>query len=496
MEHTPEFFLSALSHEIRTPLNGIVGYCQLLSHTKLDATQQMYISNANRCAIQLVEIVNDVLDFSKLSMGKGTINEECFSIKEVVEEVNSVLSQPLKEKKQKLKYILEPDLPEFITSDRQKIIQILINLISNASKFTPIKGRIIVNIIPQPDCILEFHVEDNGIGISEENQRKLFQPFVQINPNGIGNGLGLAICKKLVQLLGGDIVVSSEPNKGSIFSFSIKYKSIEKLEKQIEKNSEILKNTFMLVVDDNIDNRLFLSEMLFEYDVKVISCGSAKEAIKILPRYPFVVGLLDICMPEISGITLANQIKEKNPDMPLIALSSVDEGVDTKVFDKIINKPINKIKLLDILCNIVKKTGVDQFDLTEKKEEKSSSEIKILIAEDIGYNQEMLIKMLTSMGYTNITLANDGKETIEKLEGNTYDILLLDLKMPNVDGFGVASYIKEKNIENLKIAVISASVLENDKARCKELGIKYFLLKPFNMSHLKHIMNRLINGTI
>jgi CheY-like chemotaxis protein/two-component sensor histidine kinase len=495
-EQSPQFFLSALSHEIRTPLNGIVGYCQLLSQTKLDSTQQTYISRANKCCIQLVEIVNDILDFSKLSMGKGHISQECFSIKEIIEEVNSVISQMIKEKKQKIRYVVEKDIPEYIATDKQKLTQVLINLISNASKFSPTKGRIIINISSH-DNYLEISVEDNGIGISEDNQKKLFMPFVQLDESKVGNGLGLAISKKLVELLGGIISVSSEPGKGSIFTFNIKFNPIEQIEKEIEKNSAILRNTFILVVDDNIDNRLILSEMMFEYGIKVITCASGKETLKILPRYPFVLAIINICLPDMTGSILAGKIKDVNNDLPIVGLLEDDNVEDGKLFNSIITKPINKIRLLDTICNLAKKNSIEQFDLEneeKKKEIDIRPGIKILIAEDIGYNQEMLTKMLNNMDYKHITIAKDGVDAIQKLKEDKYDILLLDLKMPNIDGFGVASYIRENNLP-IKIAVITASVLENDKERCKELGIKYFLLKPFNMSHLKHIMHKLVHGT-
>ena len=202
MENIPQFsFITSLSHELKTPLNGILGYCQLLSKTKLDDNQQIFVTNAGNCCIQLAEIINDILDFSKLVAGKGQINNQCFSFKEITEEINSVIGQRLKEKRQKLKYVISKNLPEYIFCDKQKIIQILINLISNANKFTPLGGRIIVNIENKDDVTFECSVEDNGIGMNTIEQQRIFTPFTQITQNSQGYGLGLVITKKLIELL-------------------------------------------------------------------------------------------------------------------------------------------------------------------------------------------------------------------------------------------------------------------------------------------------------
>lgn len=498
---SPQFFLTNLSHEIRTPLNGIVGYTQLLSQTKLDQTQQLYLNSMSHCCIQLVELVNDVLDFSKLTTGKAQINNECFSINEITSEVNSTLLYRLKEKKQTISFIISQDIPKYIISDKHKLIQIVINLVSNSNKFTNIGGRIIVSFSKKNEAQIECSVEDDGIGISLSNQKKLFQPFVQVEESLTknGSGLGLVICKKLVELLGGYIKVESDKNCGSIFSFFFNFQPYENYQNFIEKNGELLKDKYILIVDDNVDNRLFLSEILFEYKSIPIICSSGKEALRMVSakRYPFSLFLVDICMPEISGIELTKQIKQIHPELPVIAISSIDQPFDRLNFEYVLQKPINKTKLLDIMLKTLNKNNINQYELNpvDKKENKKNS--RILIAEDISYNSDMLCKMLNSMGFLDIDIASDGKEAIEMIEKQFikeyfYDILILDLKMPNIDGFGVASYIKEKNYEYPKITVVTASVSDIDKERCKNLGIKYFLLKPFNMTHLKSIINKML----
>ena len=496
---SPDFFRD-LVHEMRNPLNSIVGYCQLLSSTRLGNTQQTYVNNMSACCLQLVGLINDILDFSKLTAGKMVVNNECFSIKEITDEVNSAISARILEKKQRLKYILSPDLPEYIISDKKKIIQILINLLTNASKFTEADGRILVNISVKSQDQLEISVEDNGIGISEEDQKKLFTPFNQLNlQSASGTGLGLVISKKLVEILNGNLVVDSEAGKGSIFTFTVSYKPYENFLKIIDNNKHVLVNKTILIVDGNSDSRLDLSETLFEYDMHPIFCSTHKEAVKFLSRKKnnFCAAIIDLGNNKLST-ALAKNLKEINLELPIIILSGVNEVIHTSFdnfIDAVVNKPAHKIKLLDTLIRTLQKTDISQFELNPSVSQiKSVDKIKLLVVEDAKYNLEMLVKMLDTIGYKNITTAIDGEIAISLLQDNVYDILLVDLKMPKKDGFDVVKYIQAKNI-NLKIAVLSGSASDEDKIKCKELGIKYFLPKPFNMSHLRVVLNRMTFGT-
>lgn len=499
-----DMFLANISHEIRTPLNGIIGYSQLLTQTTLTSTQKNYISSMNQCGIQLMKIINDILDFSKLSYGKMTINNDSFDIKEIIETLKDTIKQKIIEKKQKIIFTIDEKIPSYIITDKQKLLQILINLVSNAVKFTDIEGIIEVDVKYNKSNFLEIYVKDNGIGISEEDKCKLFNTFIQVNNAKIksGTGLGLYISKKLIELLGGIIKVESCIGIGSTFTFTIKIKPYEDFEKKLNYNDILLKDKFILIVDDNADNRILLSEMLFEWEMKPIVCASPLEALRMVmsKRYNFSIGLIDICMPGISGIELAKQIKEEQPFFPMIALSSVDSFISSCEFEYKLDKPINKVRLFNNICEVLSRNKNPVGYLGNKKiEQKTIFENKqsILIAEDVIYNANLLTNMLQNLNYQDITVANDGKQTIEIIEnyykiGKKFDILLLDLIMPHMNGYDVINVINKK-CWNIKIIVITASVLEEDVNKCRNLGIKYFINKPIDLKQLKEILIHCIN---
>lgn len=494
-----DMFLANISHEIRTPLNGIIGYSQLLSQTTLNSTQKNYVLSMNQCGVQLMKIINDILDFSKLSYGKMTINNDSFDIKEIVEILKDTIIQKIIEKKQKIIFIVDEQIPSYIITDKQKLLQILINLVSNSIKFTDLEGLIKVGIKYNKPNFLEIYVKDNGIGISEEDKCKLFNSFIQVNNAKIksGTGLGLYISKKLVELLGGIIKVDSCITVGSTFTFTVKIKPYEDFEKKLIYNDILLKDKFILIVDDNADNRILLSEMLFEWEMKPIVCASPLEALRMIMtnRYSFSVGLIDICMPGISGIELAKQIKEEHPFFPMIALSSIDSFINSCEFEYKLDKPINKVRLFNYIYEILSRNKNPIGYLgTKKIEQKLTLENKqrILIAEDVVYNANLLTNMLQNLTYEDISVAEDGKQTIDIMEtqykiGKKFDILLLDLIMPHMNGYDVINVINKKGWD-IKIIVITASVLEDDVNKCRNLGIKYFINKPIDLKQLKEIL--------
>lgn len=501
-----DLFLANMSHEIRTPLNGIIGFNQLLSRTsELDDTQRGYISSISECSVQLMTIINDIIDFSKLSSGNVNISKDCFTVKSLFDNVFQTMKQRLKIKKHKYKCIINDDVPNYIIADQQKITQIVINLLSNAIKFTNINGDIKITV-SNKDQILKVSVSDNGIGISDSDKCKLFNSFTQIQNSTIktsGTGLGLAISKKLVEIIGGKIRVYSILNKGTTFTFTCKHFPVKEYKKNIQKDKKILENKYVLVVDDKVENRLNISEILFNWDMNPIACASAKEAINLISknRYDFELALLDICMPEVNGIELAEKLKKIKPLLPLVALSSVNDFIDIKNFDDKMDKPINEIRLFNIIHKIILNTNTDKSYIGNKSPKKLlnsftynfNKDLRIIIAEDIGYNRDLLFKMLKDLGYNNITLSSDGQETIKLLDksykvNKPYDIILLDLRMPKLDGYDVIKYIKKSGNPLPKIIVATACTLIENRQRCKDIGVEYFINKPIEINKLKNVI--------
>lgn len=491
-------FLSSLSHEIRTPLNGIVGYSQLLSQTKIDTTQKGYIEAINKCSIQLIELVNDILDFSKLTAGGATVSNSCFSIKEIVIEVASILGYRFREKKQKFRHVIHNTVPEYIITDKVKLVQILVNLLSNSNKFSPAGGRIILAINSSSENTLIFSIEDDGIGISGEDQKKLFTPFFQVQESSTqkGSGLGLAITKKLVGLLGGEISVESDKGKGSVFSFTITTQSYKEYERLVEETTHRIKGKYILVADENVDDRLGVGEILFEAGLRPIICSSDKEVLSLVSaqRYTFSAIVLSATFPASSVLENLKHVRENIP-VVITAENTQEKWTSENV---VITKPVNKIQLLDTLLKLINKDSIDDCQLNDIKPDKiPKRDVSILIAEDNTYNADILVKMLNTIGYNKIDVAFDGSEAVKKIDeqydlNKPYNVLLLDLKMPVMDGIEVAHHIHANKYEDLKTVVITSSVAESDKAKCKELGVKYFLLKPYSMTQLKLFMNKML----
>ena len=498
-----EMFMANMSHEIRTPLNGVIGYNQLLRRTDLNSSQRKYLDSMNQCSIQLIQIINDILDFSKLSSGKMGINNECFKIKEIIDGVLDAMANNIKDKNQNFSVIIDEKLPEFIVADKQKIIQILVNLVLNANKFTDNNGNIKVQFRSKPTNILEISVIDTGVGINVEDQDKIFYAFEQVDNNcncKNGTGLGLAICKKLVNLLGGKMKVESEIGKGSSFTISVIFNNCEDYEKTVDNNIKVLIGKTVLVVDNIAENRVFLSELLYEWKMYPVVCASSLEAnmMVVSNRHKFDLVIIDTDMPNNSGVDLAKQIKDEKPLLPILAISSDDTCIDVSNICKKIEKPVNKIQLFNGVYDTIEKTinqeaYIGGEDSSESGSDTPSSnfnkKVKILIAEDVLYNTTLLINMLESDGYVNIDTAKNGKIAIDMIEeahkeDKPYHILLLDLRMPVMDGYEVLKKYHEKGWKLPNIIVVTASIIEQDRQKCKKLGATYFINKPIDIQEL------------
>ena len=513
-----DLFLANMSHEIRTPLNGIIGYNQLLMTTELSSTQKGYLSSVSQCSVQLMQIINDIIDFSKLSSGNMKTSTECVSIKEMSNSIYETMKERIYSKKHTFNIKIDPSVPNFVILDKQKLTQIIINLLSNSINYTSTGGNIELEFF-NTDHILTVNVIDDGVGISEQDQCKLFNSFTQIHNSltKTGSGLGLAICKRLVELLEGTITVKSCPGEGSVFTFTSNHLPIQEFEHILIKDSKILKNKFVLIVDENPDSRINISDMFFEWKLNPVVCASTKEAVQLISndRYNFELGLVDCNMLEFAKL-----IKHTKPLFPLVALSSSEEFINISNFDAKLNKPVNKLQLFNIIHKIIMQNINDSAYIgsesdTESMESPQSinrqlspnssnlsslsslssfdKNIKILISEDILYSQTLLFNMCQFLGYNNVFVASDGQETIEILDNaydsnNMFSLLLLDLRMPKMDGYEVIEHITKKGYPLPKIITVTASVLEEDRERCKKLGVKYFINKPVDLNQLKNVL--------
>jgi two-component system sensor histidine kinase/response regulator len=496
-----DLFVANMSHEIRTPLNGIIGYNQLLLTTDPTEKQGEYLHSMYQCSVQLMQIINDILDFSKLAAGKSKLSSICCKVKEIINNASGAVHTKLLEKQQKVNVTIDPSVPEYIVIDKHKLTQVLVNLLSNAIKFSKDGNAIQVTVSCKGNDTLVCKVSDNGIGISNIN--KLFIPFGQIDStyttSNSGTGLGLVISKKLCILMGGDIFVESS-EKGSTFTVEVKFKDSSQLEAQISRfpNAQ-LSGKNVLIVDDNIHNRVILNEYLFAWGLKVLAVQDAAEALKSIAMFKFDVVITDVCMPGMDGPGLATEIKKSHPYLPIIALSSVDE-YDNSYFENTLVKPVNKVQLHQTLEEVLHTTNflldtpknVPEFSETSLVAESTPiSSLKVLIADDVTHNRKLLLEMLNVLDIKDIYEAKDGKEAIDMLDSDDcFDVVFLDLKMPKIDGYGVMEWLRNSN-KHVIVVPVTACVMSDEHDRCKEMGCKYFLRKPVGMTELNEILSRI-----